>query len=130
MTELIMQAYQVLDEIKEDSKYKEIKYLDQKMLELYSNEIKAFQEAKIKYDQVMSEGGAYHPDFKEAVQKFGESKTVLYSKPEVKRYFEVEKEFQDELNQFLFEMTQAVSSHIQTPNKLGIIKKGGSCHVR
>jgi cell fate (sporulation/competence/biofilm development) regulator YlbF (YheA/YmcA/DUF963 family) len=125
-----MQAYQVLDEIKEDSKYIEIKYLDQKMLELYSQEIEAFQESKIKYDQVMSEGGSYHPDFKETIQKFSESKTVLYSKPEVKRYFEVEKVFQDELNEFLFELTQAVSSHIQTPNKLGIVKKGGSCHVR
>jgi cell fate (sporulation/competence/biofilm development) regulator YlbF (YheA/YmcA/DUF963 family) len=130
MTELIMQAYQVLDEIREDSQYKEIKFLDQKMLELYPNEIKTFQEAKMKYEKVMSEGGSYHPDFKETVQKFGETKMALYSKIEVKRYFEVEKAFQDELNQFLFEMTQAVSSHIQTPDKLGIIKKGGSCHVR
>ncbi|MDO9630050.1 MAG: YlbF family regulator [Acholeplasmataceae bacterium] len=130
MTEIMMQAYQVLDEIKEDSKYKEIKYLDKKMLELYPNEISDFQNAKLKYDSVMSEGGSYHPDFKEAVQKFSESKAVLYSKPEVKRYFEVEKEFQDELNDFLFQMTQSVSSHIQTPNKLGIVKKGGSCHVR
>jgi len=100
------------------------------MLEFYPVEIKAFQDAKIKYDLVMSKGGSYHPDFKEVVQMFSESKQKLYSMPEVKRYFEVEKEFQDELNQFLFEMTQAVSSHIQTPNKLGIIKKGGSCHVR
>ena len=130
MTDFIMQAYQVLDEIKRDVKYKEIKLLDQKMLELYPNEIQAFQEAKIKYDIVMIEGGTYHPDFKETVLKFGESKSALYSKPEVKRYFEIEKEFQDELNEFLLEMTQAVSSHIQTPDKLGIIKKGGSCHVR
>ena len=130
MTELIMQAYQVLDEIKEDVKYKEIKYLDQKMLELYKEEIDAFQNAKIKYDIVMSEGGSYHPGFKEAVKNFSESKALLYSKAEVKRYFEIEKEFQDELNTFLFEMTQAVSSHIQTPDKFGIIKKGGSCHVR
>jgi len=130
MTDIIMQAYQVLDEIKEDPKYIEIKYLDQKMLELYAKEIEVFQDAKVKYDQVMSEGGSYHPDFKETIQKFSESKTALYSQTEVKRYFEVEKEFQDELNAFLFEMTQAVSSHIQTPNKLGIVKKGGSCHVR
>jgi len=130
MTDLVMQAYRVLDEIKEDDQYKEIQYLDRKMLELYSKEIQSFQEAKIKYDQVMSEGGSYHPDFKEAIQKFNKSKMVLYSKPEVKHYFEVEQKFQDELNQFLFEMTQAVSSHIQTPNKLGIVKKGGSCHVR
>ncbi len=130
MTDIIMQAYQVLDEIKEDNQYKEIKDLDKKMLELYSNEIQSFQDAKTKYDQIMSEGGSYHPDFKEVIQKFSESKAILYSKPEVKRYFEVEKAFQDELNTFLFEMTQTVSSHIQTPNKLGIVKKGGSCHVR
>jgi cell fate (sporulation/competence/biofilm development) regulator YlbF (YheA/YmcA/DUF963 family) len=130
MTDIIIQAYNVLDEIKEDSKYIKIKELDQLICKKYQKEMNDFQKAKMNYDQIMSEGGTYHPDFKQSVKQFSDSKTILYSKDEVKQYFQIEKEFQDELNTFLYEMTQAVSSHIKTPDKMGIIKKGGSCHVR
>lgn len=130
MTDMIMQAYNVLDELKNDPKYVLMKELDQKIGELYPNEIKAFHESKKLYDDVMATGGTYHLDFKEAVKSFGEAKQNLYSKPEVSLYFQTEKSFQDEMNEFLKEMTDAVSSHIKTPNKLGIVQKGGSCHVR
>ncbi|MDI6452927.1 YlbF family regulator [Peloplasma aerotolerans] len=130
MTDIIIQAYHVLDEIKGDSKYIEIKALDQLICKKYEKEIENFQKAKQNYDQVMTDGGGYHPDFKEAVKQFSDTKTILYNKDEVKQYFKVEKEFQDELNTFLFELTQSVSNHIKTPDKMGIIKKGGSCHVR
>ncbi len=130
MTDIIMQAYHVLDEIRRDPVYQSIKKLDQTIAVLYKNEIEQFQKAKLAYESIMSSGGSYHPDFKEAVKKFSEAKTMLYGKPEVKSYFESEKVFQDDLNQFLFDMTQAVSSHIKTPDQMGIVKKGGSCHVR
>ena len=130
MTDLIIQAYHVLDEIRRDPIYQSIQELDQSIAKLYPIEIDAFQKAKINYESVLSTGGSYHPDFKETVKHFSETKAVLYSKPEVKLYFDSEKIFQDQLNQFLFELTQAVSSHIQTPDKMGIVKKGGSCHVR
>jgi len=130
MTDIIMQAYHVLDEIRRDPDYQSIKKLDQSIAVLYKNEIEQFQKAKLAYESIMSSGGSYHPDFKEAVKKFSEAKTMLYGKPEVKSYFESEKVFQDDLNQFLFDMTQAVSSHIKTPDQMGIVKKGGSCHVR
>lgn len=130
MTEIIMQAYNVLDELKNDSKYLLMKELDQKIGDLYPQEIKAFHESKRIYDDVMATGGTYHPDFKQAVKSFAEAKATLYSKPEVSLYFQTEKALQDEINEFLKEMTDAVSSHIKTPNKLGIVQKGGSCHVR
>lgn len=129
MTEIMMQAYNVLDEIKQDETYQEIKRLDRLMGTLYPNEIKLFQDAKATYDQVMKDGGHYHPDFKEAVKKFAEAKADLYSKPELKRYFELEKKFQDELNAFLNTLSKAASEYIKAPDKMGIIKKGGSCHV-
>jgi len=130
MTDIIMQAYQVLDEIKKDKTYQSIKNFDRLVTQLYQEEALSFQKARARYDEVMREGGTYHPDFKDAVRILSEAKTILYSKEEVKTYFDLEKKFETELNDFLFELTQAVSSHIKTPDKLGIIKKGGSCHVR
>ncbi len=130
MTDIIMQAYHVLDEIRRDPIYQSIQTLDQKIGILYASEIEAFQKAKALYESIMSTGGTYHPDFKDVVKSFSETKAVLYAKTEVKAYFDAEKIFQDELNTFLFDMTQAVSSHIKTPDKMGIVKKGGSCHVR
>ncbi len=130
MTEFMMQAYHVLDEIKKDPVYQEIKRLDHFMVQTYAEEIDQFQKAKAHYDQIMSEGGAYHPDFKEAVKSFQTAKLELYSKEEVKTYFELEKQFQDDLNTFLNELSSTVSAYIKAPDKMGIIKKGGSCHVR
>ncbi|MDY0075154.1 MAG: YlbF family regulator [Acholeplasmataceae bacterium] len=130
MTDMIMQAYNVLDEIKTDPKFVEMKKLHQAIGMNYADEIKAFHDAKAIYDDVMSTGGTYHPDFKQAAKTFQEAKTTLYSTPEVTRYFQLEKALQDEINAFLKEMTDAISTHIKTPNKLGIVQKGGSCHVR
>jgi len=130
MTSIIMQAYQVLDEIKKDPTYQHIKRFDRLVTSLYPEETLAFQKARALYEQIMNEGGTYHPDYKDTVRALSETKTNLYSKEEIKTYFELEKKFETELNDFLFELTQAVSSHIKTPDKMGIIKKGGSCHVR
>lgn len=130
MTDIIMQTYNVLDEIKNDPMYKSIKSFDKLIVVKYKNEIKRFQDAKKTYDQIMFEGGIYHPNFKETVKLFSESKSDLYQKPEVIQYFELERQFQDQLNSFLTELSQAASNHITTPNKLGIVTKGGSCHVR
>jgi hypothetical protein len=46
------------------------------------------------------------------------------------KYLELEKTFQDNLNEFLTDLGKAVSDHIKTPNALGIVTQGGSCHVR
>lgn len=129
MTEIILQTYQVLDEIKNDPKYIELKRLDKLIVDNYRIEIIDFQSAKISYDQIMQEGGAYHPDFKEAANKLSETKKALYSKEEMKRYLDLEKKLQDELNDFLIKITSSISKYIKTPNKLGIVSKGGSCHV-
>jgi len=130
MTDIIMQAYEVLDEIKNDSVYQSIKTYDRLITDKYSKEIQKFQEAKKKYEQVMADGGKFHPDFKAVVKQFSQSKMELYQKPEVIQYFELEKTFEDELNGFMKELSQSVSDYIKTPNKLGIVTQGGSCHVR
>lgn len=124
-----MQAYNVLEEILKDPKLKEIKILNQKIDKAYPNEIKAFEEAKIYYQKIMDEGGKFHPDYKDAIKKLSESKKNLYEQPDVKRYLSLELAFESELNEFLNELTKIVSDHVPAPNKFGMIKKGGSCHV-
>ena len=72
----------------------------------------------------------FHPDFKKVTKQLSQEKRELYLKPEVIQYFELEKVFQDDLNLFLSSLSQSVSDYIKTPNKLGIVTQGGSCHVR
>ncbi len=129
MTEIIMKAYDVLDEIISDPLFFEIKELNQKLDGLYQNEINAFNDAKIKYQKVMDEGGTYHPDYKEVIKLLSETKKTLYETKEVKRFNALELEFESKLNEFLNELTKTISDHVPAPNKFGMIKKGGSCHV-
>jgi len=130
MTEIIIQAYQVLDEILKDEHYIEMKRLNQSIIKKYENEISAFNEAKDLYSQVMQEGGTYHPDFKRVSNLLSETKRKLYETDDMKRYVLLEKSLQTEINTFLAELTEYISPHMKTPDVFGIIKKGGSCHVR
>lgn len=130
MTDIIIQAYNVLDELKQDPKFLEMKTLNLSIDEKYHVEVTLFHEKKNIYDEIMQQGGTYHPDFKKAVKEYADAKANLYTKPEVVRYFALEKAFQDEINEFLKTISESISEFIKTPNKLGIIQKGGSCHVR
>ena len=130
MTEIIIQAYQVLDEIIKDKNYIEMKTLNQEIIKKYKSEINAFSQAKELYTQMMQDGGTYHPDFKKYSNLLSDSKRKLYETEEMKRYVLLEKTLQTEINSFLAELTEVVSSHIKTPDVFGIIKKGGICHVR
>lgn len=129
MTDLILQSYHVLDEFKSSETYQQIIKLDQVIMKTYQVELDQFNQAKAAYDKVMQEGGPYHPDYKEAVKTLSETKKALYEKEEVALYMKLEKELQEEINQFLADITQLISPHIKTPDKYGIVKKGGSCHV-
>ncbi len=129
MTEIIMQAYETADEIVNDPRFKRIVTLNKLIDQLYPNEINAFEEAKIKYDNVMSTGGKYHPDFKKVTKLLSETKAALYNQKEVLEYRQLEREFEQDLNTFIFDMTSKISEHIPSPNAFGLIKKGGSCHV-
>ncbi|MDD3068015.1 MAG: hypothetical protein RBQ78_02305 [Acholeplasmataceae bacterium] len=130
MTEIIIQAYQVLDEILKDEHYIEMKRLNQSIIKKYENEISAFNEAKDLYSQIMQEGGTYHPDFKRVSNLLSETKRKLYETDDMKRYVLLEKTLQTEINTFLADLTEFISPHMKTPDVFGIIKKGGSCHVR
>ena len=130
MTEVSLQAYQVLDEIKQDQIYVELRSLNKIIETTYKDEIIAFNRAKQHYDQIMGEGGAYHPDYKAATQRLSLTKKALYDTNHMKKYVVLERQLQTMLNTFLTDLTRVISPHIKTPDIFGIIKKGGSCHVR
>ncbi|MFA5560400.1 MAG: YlbF family regulator [Acholeplasmataceae bacterium] len=125
MTELVMQAYNVLVEFKKHPFYLELRKLDQEIEVRHKELIDQFNEAKIKYDLVLEQGGKYHPDFKETIKTLSTIKAELYAKMEVQRYFELEQQFQALINEFLGEMANSISPYIQTPNKLNLLKKKG-----
>ena len=129
MTDIIIKAYDVVDEFIKDSSIILIKKLNKDIETLYQNEINAFNDAKIKYQNVLNEGGIYHPDYKETIKHLSETKKTLYEMPEVKKYVALEFELETKLNEFLNEVSKTISDHVPAPNKFGMIKKGGSCHV-
>jgi cell fate (sporulation/competence/biofilm development) regulator YlbF (YheA/YmcA/DUF963 family) len=129
VTDIIMKAYDVLDEILKDPIIKEIKILNQKIDHVCEKEIKAFNEAKIKYQTILNQGGTYHPDYKQSIKTLSETKKALYEVLEVKKYLELELEFESKLNEFLNTISKTISDHVPAANKFGMIKKGGSCHV-
>ncbi len=130
MTDIIIQAYQVLEEIKKSPHYHTINTLNQAIPEQHRDLVEAFQIAKQDYETIMAQGGRHHPDFKETVKRLSMAKTHLHQQDMVKRYLAAEQAFETEINTFLHALAGAVSPHIKTPDKWGIIHKGGSCHVR
>lgn len=130
MTEYIMQAYRVAEEIKDSLKYKRLKTLEKEIEETYKEHLKEFNQIKEVYYQILEDGGKYHPDYIKTVKTLGLAKQVLYEKQEVKEYFKLEQEIQSELNIFVKSITEIVSSHIKKPNEMGLLKeKGGGCHA-
>lgn len=129
MTELIIKAYEVALEFTKDEKFIEIVKLNKQIDQLYPNEIKSYEKAKEKYQDVLNTGGTYHPDYKEVSLELSKTKTHLYEQKEVSKYIELERAFEIELNEFIMQITEHISKHIPSPNAFGIVKKGGSCHV-
>lgn len=125
---LILKAYEVADEIKSSESFLKLLELKKLIDEKYATEIKSFKEASATYNDVMSSGGSYHPDFKETVKHFALMKKTLFEKEEVKSYTKIEREIQNELDEIARTLAAKVSSHINTPNEFGFTKEG-SCHA-
>jgi cell fate (sporulation/competence/biofilm development) regulator YlbF (YheA/YmcA/DUF963 family) len=131
MSDLIIQAYKVLQELKNETSYVQMQKLNEEMNIQYKIEIENFQTQKNAFYNIMENGGSYHPDFKTVSQKFQEAKKQLYEKDLVKQYFEAEKTFENILNIFVDQLTKSVSSYIESNNnKVSFQTKGGKCHVR
>lgn len=117
-TEIINITYDLADELKESFEYKEMIRLDIVIKSKYKEELKAYQKSFLKFDEVFTQGGKYHPDFKEVSKKYRLAKEVLFNKEEVKTYFELESKINEILGSISEEVCNTVSKYYS---------KGGTC---
>ena len=128
MTKIIVQVYNVLDEFINDIVFQELKENKLIIAEKYKDGAESFKIKRERYEAIMSQGGQYHPDYKETIKELSEAKAILYQKEEVKKYLELEKRLQDNLDDFLIQITKTVSVFIKPKSKFGVINKGGNCN--
>jgi cell fate (sporulation/competence/biofilm development) regulator YlbF (YheA/YmcA/DUF963 family) len=129
MTDIIMKAYDVRDMYANHPLLEEMRALDAIIRQEHSVAIGNFKTAKDAYNDVMESGGIHHPSYKDAARALKQAKETLFSVPEVRRYHALERELQDDLDAFIRAFTTLISDHVPTDGPLGIMSKGGSCHV-
>lgn len=118
-TNIITKAYDLADELKQSFMCQEIKRLDKVIKTKYQVELKEYQEAFKKFDDVYSTGGTYHPDFKMVSRDYRLKKEKLFNKQEVKDYFK----YENEINDYLRELSDEIFSSVSKYYKI----KGGVC---
>lgn len=128
LTDLITLAYDYLDEYRTKDYYQEFIKLSLEMDSKYGTEIKEFNKIKDIYDEVL-EIGRFHPDFKEVTVKYRDAKVKLLSIEDIKRYYELDRLIEKELNQTFNLLNEYISPNIPVFNKLGFVSgnKGGNC---
>ncbi len=117
-TKIINITYDLADELKESFYYKEMIKLDEIIKTKYKEELKEYHKAFIKFDEVYTYGNTYHPDYKKVISEYQQAKKELFSKEEVKKYFEYERKINEILGSLSDEICNAVSKYSN---------KGGSC---
>lgn len=128
MTEIILEAYHVLDEIKTSDTYIELLKLNSYITNNLNEEYLKYQNLKTKLDKIISMGAKFHPDFKEISTKLLIAKEALYSIKEVKKYLSLKGDVVKELNDFSRSLGSVISNNLNVPNELGIVKtKKGVC---
>lgn len=88
---------------------------------LYASSIVGFKTAEAKYLEARSYGKHY-PDFEGIQKRFSQAKQKLYSKPEVREYFRLERELQGLLDEDMNELKTAISNKFSLQNhfKIGV----------
>ena len=129
MTEIIMQMYPVIEEIKHENQLNQLRLLKNQIEVEYKDLLFEFNQVKLSYERIMEAGGMHHPNYQKYAKKLSEIKKTLYEKDIVQTYIELEQKLQESLNQFLNQIAKTISTHITTPNPYGIIKKKGNPHV-
>lgn len=117
-TKIINKTYDLADELKQSFYYQEMIRLDQIIKTKYKKELQSYKENFSKFDEVYSQGGKYHPDFKKVSKDYADAKKELFSKLEVKQYFEYETKINDLLEKISNEICGSISKHYN---------KGGTC---
>lgn len=110
-TEIILKTYDLVDEIKSSSVFtslinlnKEIESKYQELLTEYHKKFKVFEEAY----QI----GPYYPNYQNVLKEYQAVKTELYLKEEVKRYFKLEEQLNECLEDLMAEIANYISPYI------------------
>ena len=125
MTELMLLAYDYLDNLRSCEKYQKYIEVNKQVKEKHSADFSKLAETKKKFEEVL-EYGNHHPDFREMAKKYSNMSKEVYSIPLIKQQMDQNKEFEARINKFVSELTGCISNHIPILNELGIVaSKGG-----
>lgn len=126
MTDILMSAYDYVDELRLDNDYQRLLVVNKIINEQPTKLYQRFVNEKKKYEEVM-EYGYHHPDFKETSASFSKIKNELYETDLIKEYLMLSKLIENKVTKLCNQMAQAISENIPIQNELGIFGIGGSC---
>jgi cell fate (sporulation/competence/biofilm development) regulator YlbF (YheA/YmcA/DUF963 family) len=117
-------TYKLVDEIKENHKYKRLLELREKMEQDdgLKELIHTFKIQNEKYQEVKQYSN-FHPDLNRVQLEFSKAKEALYSNEIIREYKNLEKELQALLDGISKEISSSVSKKIKHPNEIGLIQK-------
>lgn len=118
-TNIIIKAYDLVDELKQSFHYQELRRLDKVIKTKYKKELKEYLETFKTFNEVYNTGGTYHPDFKKASKEYRLKKEVLFKKEEVIDYFK----YESLINAYLKELSDEIVSSVSNYSNL----EGGVC---
>ena len=103
------------NELKETTDYKRLKELKSIIDNKYSKEIIAFKTLESKYNDLLK----YNDEkiIKEAKDRFIDSKIKLYSKEEIKEYFEIQNKLDIMLKNDFNDIKKSISVELSKTNK-------------
>lgn len=117
-TKIINITYDLADELKTTETYQQMQKLDKIIKTKYKEELENYQQTFKKFDEVFSTGGVYHPDYENVSKPYLEAKKTLFTKEEVKLYFQNERK----INKVLKEISDNIRKNI-TNYKGGILSE-------
>ncbi len=98
-----------LKKLEDEPEFRELLALKKKIDSEYGNLIVSMKTKEAKYLE-MKEYEKYRSDVNKYKLEFMEAKRLLYSKEEVKRYFELERKIQNMINEDINELKESISN--------------------
>ena len=96
-----------VNEITDNDDFKKLIELKKIIDSKYKNEIISFKTAESKYLEA-SNYGKYYPNLEELRRDFSNKKKELYSKEEVREYFDLERKINESINNDINELKEIV----------------------
>ena len=110
--ELCEKSERVAKEIMETPDFLELLSLKERISNEIGDLVLNFNKAKENYDEVVKYS-SYHPDLKKRQLELVKAKEALYTNELVKRYKEIERKIQKELNDVAQKIAASISSNVK-----------------